>query len=172
MITTLLLNVYKFKGKDIGDLRKKNPTDRFLETILPKYVLRSDNDPGAGNIDWSYGYLQFVDDGDEEFWMFDIQGADCILQEEISYGGLEELLEGFDLRKIFKNVSYINYDDFHKTIPYTTTIFIELDYQTSYDYYNGGTECDMYPYIRGYLSSDMKVIELKDEDIYKEKTQK
>lgn len=172
MITTLLLNVYKFKGKDIGDLRKKNPTDRFLETILPRYVIRIDRDAGAGNIDYSYGYLQFVDGGDEEFWMFDIQGSDSILDEEINQGGLEDLLKEYDLRKIFEKVSYTDYDSYRRSIPTTTTLFIELDYQSSYDYYNGATEYDMYPYLKGYLSSDMKVIELKEEDIQKEKTQK
>lgn len=170
MITTLLLNVYKFTGKDIGDLRKKNPTDRFLETILPRYVIRLDKDAGGGNIDNTYSYLQFVDDGDEEFWMFDIQGADSILEEEINQGGLEELLEGYDLRKIFEKVPHTDYESYKRSIPFTTTLFVELDYQSSYDYYSGGTEYDMYPYLRGYLSSDMKVIEL--EDIKKEKTQK
>jgi hypothetical protein len=165
MITVLLLNVYKITGDNIGDMRKKNPTDRFLQSLLPDYCLRDKDDKYPNKINYSDGYFQFVESGEQEYWMFNVVGADDILQEEISQTGIDILLEGYDLSKIFEKVRYNTYDDMGKSIPRTCHLFIELDYRSSYDYYNGGYECDMYTYIKGYLGENGKIVELPQEEI-------
>lgn len=164
MITTLLLNVYKITNENIGDMRKKNPTDRFLESLLPTYCIRTD----THKIDYTASYLQFVgffeNEKKEEYWMFDIQGADSILYEEINQCGIGELLSDYDLSKIFEKISYNTYEDMGHSIPKTCHIFVELDYVSSFDYYSGGYEYDMDVYIRGYLSDDLKIIDIYNDE--------
>src|SRR5688572_10506839 len=88
----LEIQLFKFTGDEIGVMRKKNPTDRYLEDILPKYCIKPD-----GKAIVSSGWLQFIDSGQEFYYGFRIIGTEGWLANEIENIGFESLISEFDI---------------------------------------------------------------------------
>ncbi len=122
--TLLSVEVYEFTGKDIGELRKQYQHDRYLSSILPKYTFNKE----FGNILEADGYLQFVDDGDEVYTLFDVATIDKLLNEEISNGGLENIFKENDIRPFLDKMEKKQFKDFQRILPSAEYLIVELEY--------------------------------------------
>ena len=139
MRTVLLLNVYKFTGNDLGDLKKRNLTEDFFLRMLPEYCIRTDNH----KINYTENYFQFTENGEENYWLFNIVGSDDILTEEISNVGIAEVLQDYDLSEIFENISYNTYENFGRNIPTTSHIIVDIEYTGGYNAWTGDNDFDI-----------------------------
>jgi hypothetical protein len=120
----LKVDLYEFTGEEIGKLRELYQHDRYLHKILPQYTFNEK----FGNMLNADGYLQFVYEGDEKFLLFDLETNDELLGEEISNGGLDNLLKGIDIRPYLEKMMIKKYDDFKRSLTSAQYLIIELEY--------------------------------------------
>ena len=141
----LALEVFEFTGEEIGKLREQYKHDRYLDDVLPKWTLNTNN----GSIINSPGFLQFIEDGIDKFILFNASTVDRLLQEEISNGGLESMLKGIDIRNYLEHFKKHTYDDFCRCLPSAEYLIIGLEY-TSGGYFNE-YEVDLHVSVEGAL---------------------
>lgn len=120
----LKVDIYEFTGEEIGKLREQFQHDRYLHKILPQYTFNKEH----GNMLDADGYLQFVYEGDEKFLLFDLETNDELLNEEISNGGLDNLLKGIDIRPYLAQMKIRKYDDFKRSLNSAQYLIIQLEY--------------------------------------------
>ena len=146
----LIVMGVKLSGEKLGELKNKNTNPDHFMSLLPRYCLRKD----TGYVDYTDHYLQWVEDGREEYVMFDVVGADTILQFEIDNGGLEETLRGFDLRNIFEHIDVCTNNNFRMIVPPSGHIVLDFIHHGDYDDY------ELEVKLVGYLDNDrmLKII--------------
>jgi len=154
----LALEVLELTGDEIGKLRKQYEHDRYLESVLPKYCINTNNDKG-GIIEASY-FLQFVDSGDQKYTLFDYKTVDNLLQEEISNCGFDDLLKDYDIRPYLKKFSKQNYESFGRNLSSAEYLVIDIEYSGG-GYWNE-YEVDVDISITGVLVGN-NLIEIKTE---------
>jgi hypothetical protein len=151
----LAVEVYEFTGEDIGKLRKQYKHDRYLDKILPKYTYNTNTN--CGTLIDSPGFLQFIEDGDEKFVLFDVSTVDPLLKEEMSMGGLDGLLDDIDLRPWIDKFTKRTYDDFQRCFDSAEYLIIGLEYFGG-GYYNPD-DVDLHVTIEGALvGNDLTLI--------------
>lgn len=143
----LAVKVYEFTGEDIGKLRRQYEHDRYLDSILPKYTYNTNTN--SGTLIDAPSFLQFIEDGDEKFILFDVSTVDELLEEEISTGGLDGLLKDIDLRPWIEKFKKYTYDDFNRCLDSAEYLIIGLEYVGG-GYYNE-FEVELYVSIEGAL---------------------
>jgi len=146
----------KFTGKQLGDLKKKTPPEtRRLLRDLPQYTI---NDKYQKIVEADY-YLQWVEEGDEEYILFDLVTSDQFLVEELSYvsvGDGGSVIENEDeelLISIIKNHADIN--DPNVILPSPEYIIINIRY------FGGGYpdyEWDVEYEIEGFINRKLETI--------------
>lgn len=120
----LALEIVELTGSEIGKLRKQYKHDRYLESVLPKYTI---ND--KGHIIESAYFLQFTDDGDKKYTLFDYATVDKLLQEEISNCGFDDFLgKDYDIRPYLEKFSKQNYETLGRNISSAEYLVIDIEY--------------------------------------------
>jgi hypothetical protein len=102
----------------------------------------------------TYYYLQFIENGKEEYRLFDINHTDFILKEEISNVGIDEIFETTDLRKIFDLSNPLTSDKYYRTFPNNFSIIIDVNF------YGEGEDTEVEFKLLGYLDEDMNFIKI------------
>lgn len=152
----LAVEVYEFTGEDIGKLRKQYKHDRYLDSILPKYTYNTNKNDGS-LID-APGFLQFIEDGDEKYVLFNVSTVDELLEYEMSMGGLDGLLDGINLKPWIDKFSKRTYDDFKRCLLSAEYLIIGLEYFGG-GYYNPD-DVDLHVSIEGALvGNNLTIIE-------------
>ncbi len=93
------INLYKFTGDDIGLLRKKQVSYRHVRKFIPDYCIH----PETGKIIDSEQFLQFVEDGEKEFYLFDFLHTHQPVQWEVEEVGYDTAYEKIDFRSLIKS---------------------------------------------------------------------
>ena len=147
------VDVVELTGEEIGKI-KKDESDgmRRYSSDLPEYCLHTE----TGEIRTTVDYLQWTESGEENFLLFDAGTTDSLLNEEISNIGLEDLLQGFDLRPYLNLMTKIKYDEFIRRGFRESEYLIISLYYIRGDMYNPDWELDVN--LDGVLV-DLKVIE-------------
>lgn len=127
--TLLDVELYELTSSEIGELRKETGHDRYFDReVLPKYCVRND---GKHGIDYADYYLQWVEAGDDKHILFDATTSDKLLSEEISNGGLDSLLKGFDMKNILQTFRKHKLESRYRTLPTSEYLIIDLIYRGS-----------------------------------------
>lgn len=156
--TLLSVEVYEFTGKDIGELRNQYQYDRYLSRILPKYTINKE----FGNILDADGYLQFVENGDEVYTLFDILTIDNLLNEEISNGGLENIFKNNDIRPFLDKMNKKKYKDFKRSLTSAEYLIIEIIYNSG-DYFDSEYDVSVDINVVGALvGNNLDTIQIKE----------
>lgn len=171
------LNIFQFTSKNIEEIRKLNPSRNFYEEI-PKWIYVPETEVKF----FENYYFQFTSENKESWIMFDIHYKDAYVNEEISHTGEDDFFKEIDLHKIFELIDlnqnynqrisltedsssqsqpYVNSQEiFHKGLPFPTYVIVDIEYVMSTDYYSGGTECDVYYNLVGYLDGEFNLIKI------------
>ena len=160
MRTLIAITPYYYSEQDFYELRepvKEYPREHF-ERQLPEWTVR-DN----GYIDWSVNYYQFSGlekDVDSDLSiLFNAEPIDYLLQEEISMGGLPDLLEGFDWNRFFEKVPINAAPIRSAQIPHQVYMVIDLQYHGGRDA-EGNVDYELEAIVVGYLDGNMQFCEL------------
>jgi hypothetical protein len=145
--------LYEFTGDEIGKIKNKNNNvENYYLKKLPKYTLNTN-----GNIIEAEYYLQFIEEGTNRYYLFDIDIVDRQLQEDINCSGIDEILK-FDYRNIFENLFSYTYEDFGRILESPNYIIIDVEYLCSG--YGIERECDVNYSLIGYLDDDFSIVNL------------
>ena len=144
------IDVLEITGAELGELKKLQKSPRHLEKFIPEYCLKSDNRIGYVEND-----LQFIESGDEVYYLFDIICREQPLADEINEMGIDSFKDDFSIIKTLPNV--IKFKDRHS---YNSSDFLLFDviYESSYDDYSGGTEWDVEVVLIGYLNAEKEIV--------------
>lgn len=125
-IRTLVdLVVYEATASEIGDLKRKaNHTRYFERNILPEFCVRDDNN----NVTRSDNYLQWIENGDDKYILFDMSTSDMLLHEEIIQDGFDGLVKGIDFRKILHTFRKRKLDEKYLKLLPSEYLIIDLLY--------------------------------------------
>jgi hypothetical protein len=141
-------------GDDIGEIKKKNMLGScYVYDILPKYVLDTN-----GKTKITEDYLMFIEDGEENYIMFNVIYSDTLIHNMIDGCGLEYLFDKYNLTEIFKKFQLNNFNDYRLSLPNTEHIVVECIFSSSF---NGEyTEYDAVMELFGYLDKELQLIKL------------
>ena len=152
--TLLAIKLFELSGDEIGKIKRDEvESNRRYDTILPEFCLHSEN----GTLRKTVDYLQWIETGEEKYFLFEAHTLDDILFEEISNCGIEEMLKGIDLRPYFKEFQKLTYKNLlHRGLQSGQYLVISVSY-TGGGYWNDDWDCDIY--VSGVLSNNLKYIE-------------
>jgi len=106
-------------------------------------------------------YLQFVEDGDNEYWLFDLHSTTPVISEEINGRGVEDFLNEFKgIDKLFEKFKHHTYDQWNRCIPDVTYLVIDIKYippSNNPEDVDWDIECRFV----GYFDNQMKLNEVK-----------
>jgi len=131
----LLLNVYKFTGAEIGELRDAVSKNMGIlgmtdQGYLPKYVVRREGNA----LDTAADYLYYVTEGEETYILFDVAAMDNFAQNEVDMVGFEEVFEDSDLAKLLADSDVgQTVKQYNRALPHSTIIELEITVQGDYE---------------------------------------
>jgi len=155
----LAINLYKFSGDEIGELKKQTYKLSYLSRLLPEYCL---NDKGY--ITRTDYYLQFIVSGKEYYYLFDVMYEDQLLGEEISNVSLGSIIEEYDYRPLFNQLKAVPAKNYNMHFGDYQRIVFRLVYTCYEDHYGGGYDWDSEITLEGYLDNNLQIIEIKTEN--------
>lgn len=147
----LSLVVYKLTGEEIGKMRDPQSHDH---NNLPEFCIRND----TGKLDCADYYLQFVNEGDEYFYLFNTSFMSEQLGEEVSNVGFEALFRHENFAELIKYCHVITYDEYYRCIPRESLFVVEMEYIGS------GEDLEVDCGIIGFLNKDMNFVKIKKDD--------
>jgi hypothetical protein len=148
------VEIYNVSANFICKLREthKNPEEAF--DYLPEFTLGNDN-----KLVRAEEYHQFIGfetvEMPEVFLYFDLRTLDRLLQNEIDNSGLVDLFNDQKFIKYlmpFTPEKQENISNF--VFPQVNYLIVELIYETTYDHYSGGCDCEMTAEVIGFLNSN------------------
>lgn len=160
--------IWRFTGDDLGCLKKNYHRRDFVYKYMPRYCLSD-----AGHIGYTDHWLQFVEFGDDLYWLFDVLYCDPLLAEEINQTGLEEMFPNVNWYPLFtyfkttladvlpslenlRDLLESDYDKFQRSIPTAHHIVIDLNYT------GHGEDTDLEIDVAGYLDATMQFHPFKE----------
>lgn len=151
----LSLTIWKMTGDEIGEVKKPKCQGMYIKQAgerLPYYCLRNDNH----KVDISEEYLQWINEGKEEYYLFEFS-ADDIIGEEIGNVGLEEFMDihNWNWAETFEKLHINKHDQF---IPTTSYLIFKINWWREWTHY--GYEYDLDWGLEGYLNSNLERINL------------
>lgn len=152
----ITISLFTLTGKDLGTLKKEQRAERHVFKWLPKYCIRDD-----GRIDHTENWLQFIEDGNEVYCLFDIDHTEQPLEEELSNLGVEYLSNELEIDFNFlRGFPSINFDRMHRALNGNIQLVFEVTY-------TGGGWCgeyqddvDMDIQLIGYLNHNKELTKL------------
>lgn len=159
--TLLSVNLYEISTKFIYDLRNAHPDSERLFKFLPKYTINT-NKNANNRIIYAQDFHQFVGFSENEenikYLYFNFEAIDECLKEEIDNAGIENLFKDLDIKNILSNFTPENEKCLTNfSISRRKYLIVEITYDVTYDHIGGGSECDTYVDIVGYLDDNMNV---------------
>ena len=153
----LAISPKKYTASEIGYLKRDVYNSNYLyRSLLPQFCINEK----FQCITEADGYLQFVEEGDEEFILFDTHTIDDFLQEEMNHSNMlfddDSVITGSDVElfiSILKNHAYIA--ERKEILPPTEYVIININY------FGGGYpdyEYDVEYSIDGFLNKDLEII--------------
>lgn len=126
MKTLLSVTVVELSGDEIGKMRKNFVSYRHFESkFLPAYCVN----PHYGNVTDSEAFLQFVNEGEDVYTLFDIETTDPVLNEELSNAGAESLLfKTVDIRTILAPFRRENDSNYKRCLNPNEYLIVEIKY--------------------------------------------
>ena len=164
---------YKISENYIAQLREKRVNWENVFKILPEFTTNTNEDqhnqPMLAEFFHQFQGWYEVEEP-KIFIFFNLKTIDNLLQEEIDNTGIDDLFRDYDFEKILSVFKpYTDYDLKHMIIPRIEYLIVKQIYDTNYDYYNGGWECDAEFQIIGYLDNKLNKNYYNHEEIYKGK---
>lgn len=157
--------LWRFSGDEIGKIKAMNGGphrgSRFPENMLPEYTVRKgkDKETGGGNPDHTDSYLQWITDGEDMYYLFDLVHTDNPLNEEIGMGGLDSIMEmcKVDMNDLFDKLHSYDFDHYKRFIfPTEQHIVFDVKYTGGSGYGpDGNDDWDIDVQLIGYLDSQM-----------------
>lgn len=144
----LTLELYKITATEIGKLKDQQHKAQHVFKFLPQLCL----DPKDKLRD-SEAWLQFIDQGEEIFYMFNILHIDQPLQEEFNNSGID-LFEEFNFNFLKKMNRHYSYDEMFKSIPLPIHLAFDLNY------IGDEWDADLDLNFLGYLDKDLNLVAL------------
>jgi hypothetical protein len=153
------IKLYQLTGDEIGRIKKDEiESNRFYSTRLPEFCLRDDR----GTLTYTVDYLQWIESGEEKYYLFEAQTLDEILHEEIRNSGLESLLKDIDLRPFFKKLQVLTFNGLNRgTFINGQYLIISLSYIGG-DMYN--PDWDMEIDVEGVLTDKLEIIKIEENE--------
>jgi len=173
VVKTLMgITLYEISEDFIYNLRQKHKNPENIFNFLPEYTINTNKEANNQPIkaEYFHQYLGHVLDpshgNGEKYLYFNVETLDRNLLEEFSNAGVDELFDEFNFKKILSYFKSNTEDDLSKFVfPTTNYLIVEIIYGTSYDYYSGGFDCDVYYDIIGYLNNNLELTLFNDETI-------
>jgi hypothetical protein len=160
------VKLYEISEKFMYDLRQKHKNPEEVFKFLPRYTVNTNKEAHNSPVIAEY-YHQFVGhfnnpnhENNEKYLYFDLETLDRHLENEIDESGVD-VFQDFDFKKIFLQSRFIPHteDDLSKFVfPSTDYLIVEITYDSSYDYYSGGYDCDIEYDITGYLNGNLEAV--------------
>jgi len=164
--TLLGIELFEISEDFMYGLRERHKSPEHVFKLLPKYTINT-NEGQHNQIMVAEYFHQWVGlfkdnrtpEEKKKYLYFNIETLDATLREEISNAGEEDLLKNLDFKKILSNFTPQSDNDLSNFVfPYCNFLIVDLIYDTTYDNYNGGWDCDMEFEVIGYLNSQMQAI--------------
>ena len=174
------LEIYQIESSVIEKIREKDSKygGKNFYNILPKYIFdpKSKKEQIKDNF-----YFQFSSGQPDDKWiMFNVVYQDPVIEMEVDGGDIISLLRDADVVKFFEKIDltknyqnpmdvslYDKISDFINTeiekrfpIPNRLYLVIDIEYVCSPDYYSGGTDCDTYITLIGWLDGEMNLVKI------------
>lgn len=144
---------FKFTGDDLGEIKKANRKASHANLFIPEICLRSD----TGMIDDGNHYLQWVDSGEQTYYLFTIDYVDALLKQEIEDSGLERTLP-FNFKPLFDKIGSYTAKD-RTRILLATHIVVDVTYRGNFE----DVECDIE--VLGFLDENLELQKVQLERI-------
>ena len=146
---------YKFTGDEVGEVKRANLREKHCLDFIPKYCLTGD-----GKIVETYFYLQFIESGTVNYFLFDIHHIDALLNEDISNTGFSDIFDKYKdkILKIFNEIRTYNFDGYKIRLLSEIHLVVEIEYISSG--LELEQECDIYYDVLGYLDDDLKLVKI------------
>jgi hypothetical protein len=167
------VKLYEISEKFMYDLRQKHKNPEEVFKFLPRYTVNTNKEACNFPVIAEH-YHQFVGHfnnpnhkDDEKYLYFDLETLDRNLEVEIDDSGIE-IFRDFDFKKVFTQAGFIPHteDDLSKFVfPTTNYLIVEVTYDTSYDYYSGGYDCEVEEDIVGYLDGNLQSVYFEKDKI-------
>ena len=139
----MTIALYGLTGADIGKIKKEQYVDKHTFDHLPEYCIKPD-----GSIDITKYWLQFIEEGDEMYYLFNILHIDNPLDHEIKEGGIDSLKLNFNFLKDFQ---LLRVEQLFYSMPKSTHIVVEVNY------IGQGEDTESIINLMGYLDSSLEL---------------
>lgn len=139
----MAINLYKITGDELGKLKAQQITPAHIYNWLPKYCIKPD-----GSIDHTEYWLQFIETGEEVYYLFDIVHTDDPLDYEIAQCGIEEFKFNFNFLKEFPCITY---EEMNRRIPTQTHIVFDVNYLGERE------DVELFVNVMGYLDKQLEL---------------
>ena len=156
----MTISVISLTGNLIGEIKKAQYSERHTSNWLPPYCLRKDNN----TIDSTENYLQFIESGDDVYFLFDVDNTEQPLAEEFNEFDFDFLHGDYSIIKTLPSVRKIEKVMDLWSYGLSDHLVFEVEYSSYYDDYSGGTEHDVHIGLVGYLDQDKKLIYLENQN--------
>jgi hypothetical protein len=154
------VELYEISNNFIYKMREAHKKPDEVFDYLPTYTLNTYKDQHNRPMlaDCFHQFIGLFDnEKNEKYFYFNLETLDSQLKEEIDNAGIEDLFKKFDFLKILSHFTSHSEDDLSKMVfPTVNYLIVELTYDVSYDYYNGGYDCDLDVDIIGYLDGNLQ----------------
>ena len=150
----LAIKLFKLTVNDIGEIKKETYKLSYLDKLLPEYCLNKN-----GHISDTSYYLQYIEEGDDTYYLFDVEYVDQLLEHEIGGLGLDKLIDNYDYRPLFDKLysitmkNYSMYCGNYQRIVYTLYYYSNSSYCLDEDY-----DCAID--ILGYMDDELNIIKI------------
>jgi len=167
------VHMYKLTEAEIYELRQSRPRPDSIFELLPEYTINK-NESANNSIIVAKYYLQFTgtilpendEEKNSEYLFIGFETMDRQLENEIDNCGIDELFAGIDMKNILSVFKPQTYKDL-TTFAFTQVnyLVINIEYRSSYDYHDGGYDCDIEYKITGYLDNNLNFVAFQENNI-------
>jgi len=119
----LVVNLFSLSGNDIGNIKKENFNSyKYTLKKLPEYCITPE-----GKIQNSDYWLQFIEEGEQEYYLLNIVYCSSCIQMEMESMGIE-IFEKFDFKKIFQKAPKLKFNEYLLRAPLDFNIIFNVEY--------------------------------------------
>ena len=145
----MTIELYKVTATEIGKLKDQQIKANHIFKFLPEHCV----DVKTGKFRDSDAWLQFIDEGHEIFYMFNILHTDQPLQEEVSNAGMD-IFDDFNFKFLEDSKKCYSYDEMFKSIPLPIHLAFDINY------IGDQWEAELDLSFLGYLDNDLNLVTL------------
>ena len=154
------VELFEISENFIFDMRESHERPDTAYDFLPEFTINDNKGEHNQPVKAEY-FHQFVGfekkEDPKKYIYFRLATLDGLLQNEIDNSGIEDLFKDFDFKYFLSTFVPNNESDIHNMVfPKTHYLIVHLCYETTYDNYSGGYECELDISIAGYLDGNLE----------------